>query len=70
VIRYVFGTNLLAYPLTIAVALLVGNGADLLQNHRSDLRLNGIIEIVVAVGLLIWAGAPKASTTETQSSLS
>jgi membrane protease YdiL (CAAX protease family) len=64
VIRYVFGTNLLAYPLTIAVALLVGNGADLLQNHRSDLRLNGMIEIAAAVALLAWAAFPNPIATE------
>jgi membrane protease YdiL (CAAX protease family) len=57
VIRYVLGANLLAYPLTIAVALLLGNGADLLQNHRADLTVNGIAEIVVGIALLIWAAA-------------
>jgi hypothetical protein len=57
-IRYVLGTNLLAYPLTIAVALLLGNGADLLQNHRADLTINGVAEIVAAVALLIWAAMP------------
>jgi membrane protease YdiL (CAAX protease family) len=58
VIRYILGANLLAYPLTIAVALLAGNGVDLLQNNRADLRFNGIVEIVVAVGLIIWAALP------------
>jgi membrane protease YdiL (CAAX protease family) len=58
VIRYVLGGNLLAYPLTIAVALLLGNGADLLQNHRGDLTVNGVVEIVVGIGLLVWAFAP------------
>jgi membrane protease YdiL (CAAX protease family) len=58
VIRYVLGTNLLAYPLTIALAILLGNAADLLQNHRRDLIINGIAEIVVAVALLIWAASP------------
>jgi membrane protease YdiL (CAAX protease family) len=57
VVRYVLGANLLAYPLTIAVALLLGNGADLLQNHRGDLMVNGIAEIVVALAILIWAAA-------------
>jgi membrane protease YdiL (CAAX protease family) len=70
VVRYILGANLLAYPLTIAVSMLAGNGADLLQNHRPDLRFNGIVEIVVAVGLLIWAAAPNQSTTETQSTQS
>ena len=58
VIRHVLGANLLAYPLTIAVALLLGNGADLLQNHRGDLTVNGVVEIVVGIGLLVWAAAP------------
>jgi len=61
-IRYVLGTNLLAYPLTIAVFLLLANGADLLQNHRADLTINGIIEIVVAIALLIWAAMPRDSS--------
>jgi membrane protease YdiL (CAAX protease family) len=61
VVRYILGANMLAYPLTIAVSMLVGNGADLLQNHRADLRLNGIVEIVVAVALLIWAASPNMS---------
>ena len=61
VIRYVLGTNLLAYPLTVAVALLLGNGADLLQNHRTDLTVNGIAEIVAGVALLIWAAMPGES---------
>jgi membrane protease YdiL (CAAX protease family) len=59
VIRYVLGTNLLAYPLTIALTILLGNGADLLQNHRADLMVNGIAVIVVAVVLLIWAATPR-----------
>jgi membrane protease YdiL (CAAX protease family) len=64
VVRYVMGANLLAYPLTIAVASLVGNGVDLLQNHRPDLTINGIAEIVVAILVLIWAAAPGESASE------
>ena len=66
VIRYVLGTNLLAYPLTIAVALLLGNGADLLQNHRADLTLNGVVEIIGGVALLIWAAMPGESTAQSE----
>jgi len=62
VIRYILGTNLLAYPLTIAVALLLGSGADLLQNHRPDLTINGIAEIIVAIALLLWAAMPGDSS--------
>jgi membrane protease YdiL (CAAX protease family) len=64
VIRYVLGENLLAYPLTIAVAALLGNAAELLRNHRPDLTVNGIAEIVVAVALLVWAAAPGESAAE------
>ena len=46
VVRYILGTNLLAYPLTIAVSILLGNAADLLQNHRRDLMINGIAEVL------------------------
>jgi hypothetical protein len=66
VIRYILGTNLLAYPLTIAVALLLGNAADLLQNHRRDLTINGIAEIVVAVALLLWAAIPAINHRDTE----
>jgi membrane protease YdiL (CAAX protease family) len=66
IIRYVLGVNLLAYPLTIAVTVLLGNAADLLQNHRPDLQANGIAEIVVAVGLLVWAAWPSLEINEPQ----
>jgi hypothetical protein len=56
IVRYVLGANLLAWPLTIAVALLAGNGSDLLQHHRADLTINGIVQLAVAAGLLVWAG--------------
>jgi len=59
VVRYILGTNLLAYPLTIALAILLGNAADLLQNHRPDLLINGLVEVVVAIALLIWVASPK-----------
>ena len=65
-IRYILGTNVLAYPLTIAVALLLGNGSDLLQNHRADLTINGIVEIVVAVSLLLWASIPGLNHRDTE----
>jgi membrane protease YdiL (CAAX protease family) len=66
IIRYVLGANLLAYPLTIAVAILLGNAADLLQNHRPDLMVNGVVEIVVVVGLLVWAASPSLEVFEPQ----
>jgi membrane protease YdiL (CAAX protease family) len=60
IVRYILGTNLLAYPLTIAVSILLSNAADLLQNHRPDLMMNGIVEVVVAVAVLIWVALPKS----------
>jgi membrane protease YdiL (CAAX protease family) len=70
VIRFVLGTNLLAYPLTIAVALLLSNGADLLQNHRPDLTTNGIAEIAVAIALLIWVAILRDKPTSSFSEAS
>ncbi|HEV7427165.1 MAG TPA: type II CAAX endopeptidase family protein [Thermoanaerobaculia bacterium] len=61
IIRYILGRNLLAYPLTIAVTILLANGADLLPLHRADLTINGIAEIVVAIALLIWIAMPTES---------
>jgi len=63
-IRYVLGDNLLAYPLTIALVTLLGNGADLLQKHRTDLTMNGMALIVVAVALLIWSANLNHRDTE------
>ncbi|HEY8132740.1 MAG TPA: type II CAAX endopeptidase family protein [Thermoanaerobaculia bacterium] len=54
VVRYVFGTNLLAYPTAIALAMLLGSAATFLQNHRPDLIANAIVEIAAAVALVIW----------------
>jgi hypothetical protein len=66
VIRYVLGANLLAYPLTIAMAILLGNGADLLESHRADLTINGIAVIAVAVALMIWAASARESAAEVE----
>ena len=60
-IRWFLGSNLFAYPLAIAVAMLAAHGATLVQNHRPDLIANGVAELVVAAGLLIWAAAPGGS---------
>ena len=60
-IRWFLSSNLFAYPLAIAVAMLAAQGATLMQNHRPDLIANGVAELVVAAGLLIWAAAPGGS---------
>jgi len=56
--RFFLGRNLLAYPLTIALALLASNGAMLLQNHRPDLIVNGVVVLAAAAALLLWVAAP------------
>jgi len=40
----------------IALALLLGSASALLQNHRSDLIVNAVIEIVAAVALVLLLG--------------
>jgi len=56
--RFLLGRNLLAYPLTIALAAMVSSVALLLQNHRPDLLANAIGEIVVIAVLVVWIAAP------------
>ncbi len=58
VVRFIMRENLLAYPLTAALASLLGTAATLLHNHRGDLVLNGVLEIVVAIALIIWMTFP------------
>jgi membrane protease YdiL (CAAX protease family) len=62
-VRHVLGSNLMAYPLTAALALLLGAAATLLQNHRADLAANAAIEIAVALALVLWAALPREERT-------
>jgi membrane protease YdiL (CAAX protease family) len=59
IVRHLLGENLLAYPLAIALALLLGDAAALLQNHRADLRVNAFVEIAVAVVVSLWVAFPR-----------
>jgi hypothetical protein len=59
--RYLLGRNLLAYPLTIALAMLLSNVSTLLQNQRPDLLANAVAEIVVIAALVLWVAAPSES---------
>ena len=58
VVRFIMRENLLAYPLTAGLASLLGTAATLLQNHRGDLVINGVLEILVAIALIIWMTFP------------
>jgi hypothetical protein len=58
-VRYVLRDNLLAYPVAAAIALLLNNAASMLENHRSDLMINGVIVILAAVALAAWMAIPQ-----------
>jgi hypothetical protein len=60
-VQFFLGRNLLAYPLTIALSLLLSSAALLLQNKRPDLLANAIGVIVVIVALMFWVAAPAES---------
>ena len=57
--EYMLRDNLLAYPLTVALILVLNSAAALLQNDRADLRTAAFIEIAAAVALAIWVAAPR-----------
>lgn len=57
VVRFVLGENLLAYPVAVALAQLLGSAGTLLQNDRPDLFVNAIIVIVAAIALVAWIAA-------------
>jgi hypothetical protein len=59
VVRYVLRDNLLAYPLAIALSLLLQEAGMMLANHRADLQSNGMATLAVAIILLVWAAAPR-----------
>jgi membrane protease YdiL (CAAX protease family) len=62
-VRFLLGRNLLAYPLTIALVMLLSSASGLMQNHRADLRANAVAELVVAAALMLWVALP-AETSE------
>ncbi len=64
-VRHLLRENLLAYPLVVALVFLIGNAANLLQNHRPDLMANAIVEIAVAAALAIWI-ASRGPTPEAE----
>jgi hypothetical protein len=61
IVRFVLKENLLAYPLAVALAVLLGSAATLLENQRGDLIVNGVVEIVAAIALIVWIAYPKYS---------
>ncbi len=62
--RYVLRDNLLSYPLTIALLLLLQEGAVMLANNRLDLKANAIATLGAAIALLIWIVLPEPYLTQ------
>ena len=62
--RYVLRDNLLAYPLAIALTLLLQDAAGMLGNDRIDLKANAIATLGAAIVLLTWIVLPKHSSLE------
>ena len=58
-VRFVLGANLLAYPLAIFLAQLLLGASALMQNHRVDLMINGIVLLAAAVAAALWAALPR-----------
>ena len=56
--RYVLNGNALAWPLAIFLGELVPSALFLLQNHRLDLRANGIAELIVVTLVITALAAP------------
>jgi membrane protease YdiL (CAAX protease family) len=59
-VRFVLRENLLAYPLAIAISILLAGAAMLLENHRADLIVNGAIDIVAAIALIVFMVYPRS----------
>ncbi len=58
-VRFVLGRNLLAYPLAILLRELLFGAPALLQNHREDLTINGIVMLAAAAAVALWAVLPR-----------
>jgi hypothetical protein len=60
-VRFVLGRNLLAYPLAILLREILADASMLLQNHRGDLQINGIVMLAAAAAVALWAALPRES---------
>jgi hypothetical protein len=52
--RCVIRDNYLAYPAAAFIATLASSASLLLQNHRADLRVNAIIELIIVLAAILW----------------
>ncbi|HEX7418996.1 MAG TPA: CPBP family intramembrane glutamic endopeptidase, partial [Thermoanaerobaculia bacterium] len=59
--RYILNGNPLAWPLAAFTTSLIESGASMIQNHRTDLQIQGSIAFAITIATLIWAvGLPNA----------
>jgi hypothetical protein len=58
-VRFVLGRNLLAYPLAVLIGQLLVGASSLMQNHREDLIVNGIVMLAAAAAAALWAALPR-----------
>jgi membrane protease YdiL (CAAX protease family) len=58
-VRFVLGRNLLAYPLAILLREILADASMLLQNHRGDLQINGMVMLAAAAAVALWAALPR-----------
>lgn len=56
--NFVLDGNVLAWPIAIVIAGLLPSALFLMQNHRLDLRVNGLIELAVVAALMSAVAAP------------
>lgn len=61
VARYVLDGNPLAWPLAVFVALTLRTGAALVDNHRTELIIHGVVVLAFALLALAWAAVPRRS---------
>jgi hypothetical protein len=57
--RFVLSRTLLAWPVTIFLALLLQAAFTMLENHRADLKANAIVLMVVLAATVAWVIVPQ-----------
>ncbi|HET7707256.1 MAG TPA: type II CAAX endopeptidase family protein [Thermoanaerobaculia bacterium] len=63
VTRFILGTNLLAWPAAALVTSLLQSAGSLLQNHRQDLFVHGMILLALAAAAIMFlATSPRRAT--------
>jgi membrane protease YdiL (CAAX protease family) len=57
--RFVLSRTILAWPVTIFMALLLQAAFTMLENHRADLKANAIVLMVVLAATVAWLIVPQ-----------